>query len=102
MKQLLPPVIDLSGDEKSVVKQIKEACEAHGFFVVINHGVDRELVRKTREQARWFFGLDTDTKCALTLDPKRKHLRGYASLGAEASDVRWMGIVVSSGTNGCC
>lgn len=83
----LPPVIDLQGEETKIVEEIKRACEMHGFFVVTNHSVDNDLVNTTRNEAKKFFGLSEEEKLKLRLDPKRKHLRGYVPLGAEASDV---------------
>ena len=83
----LPPVIDLQGEESKIVEEIKRACEVHGFFVVTNHSVAIELVNATREEAKKFFCLPEEEKLKLRLDPKRRHLRGYVPLGAEASDV---------------
>lgn len=84
---MLPPVIDLKREENEVIEEIKKACKLHGFFVVTNHSVSTELVDKTREEAKNFFNLPEEKKLELRLDPKRKHLRGYVPLGAEASDV---------------
>ncbi|XP_019191642.1 PREDICTED: gibberellin 20 oxidase 1-D-like [Ipomoea nil] len=78
------PVIDMaafrSGDPVAVAetcKLVDEACKKHGFFLVVNHGVDTELLSDgVREMDRYF---------ELPLSFKEKALRklgehcGYAS-----------------------
>ncbi|KAG6574140.1 Gibberellin 20 oxidase 2, partial [Cucurbita argyrosperma subsp. sororia] len=71
--QLLPelhvPHIDLnkflSGDESDVeeaTRLVDEACREHGFFVVVNHGVDMELMKGVHECMNEFFTMPLDVK----------------------------------------
>nr|CAA70329.1 gibberellin 20-oxidase [Marah macrocarpa] len=67
--ELHVPHIDLkkvlSGDEKDVeeaTRLVDEACRKHGFFVVVNHGVDKELMNKVHECMNEFFTLPLDVK----------------------------------------
>ncbi|KAK9748876.1 hypothetical protein RND81_02G087200 [Saponaria officinalis] len=69
------PVIDLSGfttrDESATRKAaelIKEACSNHGFFQVVNHGVDPSLLDEAYKLAGHFFRRPTSEKsCALKI-----------------------------------
>lgn len=42
------PVIDiapfLAGDRDDVVRQVREACEGIGFFTIVGHGVEPEII----------------------------------------------------------
>lgn len=67
--ELAVPLIDLTtfltGDSSAVSETsrvVHEACKKHGFFVVKNHGVDPELIRKAHEQMDSFFGLQLSEK----------------------------------------
>ncbi|KGN50396.1 gibberellin 20 oxidase 1-D [Cucumis sativus] len=58
------PLIDLSGflsgDKDSVreaVRHVGEACEKHGFFLVVNHGVDLKLIADAHKYMNEFFEL---------------------------------------------
>ncbi|KAJ9171300.1 hypothetical protein P3X46_014688 [Hevea brasiliensis] len=62
--ELVIPPIDLgsflSGDPNAASKAsqlINEACKKHGFFLVVNHGVDSGLIEKAHGYMDNFFGL---------------------------------------------
>ncbi|GMI71561.1 ARABIDOPSIS THALIANA GIBBERELLIN 20-OXIDASE 1, gibberellin 20 oxidase 1, GA REQUIRING 5 [Hibiscus trionum] len=62
--QLQVPLIDLqgflSGDHVAVMEAsrlVGEACRLHGFFLVVNHGVDAELVADAHSYMDNFFEL---------------------------------------------
>ncbi|KAF2311109.1 hypothetical protein GH714_019537 [Hevea brasiliensis] len=62
--ELVIPPIDLggflSGDPSAVSKAsllINEACTKHGFFLVVNHGIDSQLIAKAHEYMDMFFGM---------------------------------------------
>lgn len=94
--ELVIPAIDLgalfSGDSLAVSKAaelVNEACKKHGFFLVVNHGVDPELIDKAHKYMDLFFGLQ--------LSEKQKAQRkigenyGYASsfVGRFSSKLPW-------------
>ncbi|KAK1292366.1 Gibberellin 3-beta-dioxygenase 1 [Acorus calamus] len=54
------PVIDL--DDIDVIDKIGRACEVLGLFLVINHGVPEEILRRIESEARRFFSLPADQK----------------------------------------
>ena len=82
--ELLVEAIDLggflSGDPLAVsnaTRLVNEACRKHGFFLVVNHGVDARLVGEAHKNMDYFFNL--------SLSEKQRALRkvgdhcGYAS-----------------------
>jgi len=63
------PVIDISGalarDAESlaaVIDEIDQACRNVGFFVIVGHGIDPDLIRAVRSASFELFDLDTETK----------------------------------------
>lgn len=67
--QLLIPPIDfgsfLSGDPFAVSKAcelVNEACMKHGFFLVVNHGIDSKLIAKAHEYMDVFFSMQLSQK----------------------------------------
>ncbi|GMI76399.1 hypothetical protein like AT4G16770 [Hibiscus trionum] len=71
------PVVDLSSpDCLSTANSIRQACIDYGFFYLVNHGVDEELVKKVFEQSGKFFSLPVEDKMKLV----RRNHRGYTTL----------------------
>ncbi|XP_043695665.1 gibberellin 20 oxidase 3-like [Telopea speciosissima] len=92
-RELPVPIIDmggfLSGDPVAVMeacKQVREACEKHGFFVIINHGIDDKQVDAVHMHLKRFF--------EMPLSEKKKARRefgdyiGYASSFTERFTTR--------------
>ncbi|WCJ38367.1 2-oxoglutarate (2OG) and Fe(II)-dependent oxygenase superfamily protein [Euphorbia peplus] len=69
----LTPVIDLQGHDRSAtVLQIMKASQDFGFFQVINHGVDEELIKNTTGLLKEFFKLpEEDKESVYSEDPTR-------------------------------
>lgn len=68
-EELNVPLIDLkgflSGDPESaaeVTRLVGEACESHGFFQVINHGIDPELLAESHRCVQSFFSMPLGEK----------------------------------------
>ncbi|XVF13430.1 hypothetical protein REPUB_Repub08aG0207000 [Reevesia pubescens] len=77
------PIIDLSSpDCLSTANSIRQACMDHGFFYLVNHGVEQDLLNKVFEQSSKFFSLPIDEKMKLA---KNNH-RGYTALYDEKLD----------------
>lgn len=83
------PVIDISayrsGDPDGtadIARRIDEACRSVGFLIVTGHGVDPDLIERTRRAAFDFFALPTEVKMAYKIPPDR--YRGYTSPGSES------------------
>ncbi|XWS49132.1 hypothetical protein CRYUN_Cryun13aG0137400 [Craigia yunnanensis] len=77
------PIIDLSSPYRlSNANSIRQACTEHGFFYIVNHGVEEELLKKVFEQSCKFFSLPIEEKMKFA----KKNLRGYTALYAEKLD----------------
>ncbi|KAJ4727067.1 putative Gibberellin 20-oxidase [Melia azedarach] len=68
-QELVIPPIDLrsflSGDPLAIAKTtqlVNEACRKHGFFLVVNHGIDSKLITKAHEYMDFFFGMPLSEK----------------------------------------
>ncbi|EXC02102.1 hypothetical protein L484_024067 [Morus notabilis] len=77
------PIIDLSSsDTSSTAASIRQACIEHGFFYLVNHGVEDEVLEKVFLESKKLFSLPLEEKMRLD----RKENRGYTPLFAEALD----------------
>ncbi|GAY43584.1 hypothetical protein CUMW_075620 [Citrus unshiu] len=77
------PVIDLSSPERlSTAKSIRQACIDYGFFYLVNHGVEEELISQMFNESKKFFSLQLEDKMKLA----RKEHRGYTALCDEILD----------------
>ncbi|OMO59607.1 Isopenicillin N synthase [Corchorus capsularis] len=77
------PIIDLSSTDRiSNSNSIRQACMEHGFFYVVNHGVEEELIDKVFEHTSKFFSLPIEEKMNFAL----KNNRGYVPLYAGKAD----------------
>lgn len=75
----------LSGDEtrrKAFIETVGDSLADIGFFALVNHGIDLNLIEETYSQAEHFFALDEETK-RLYLRPEISHQRGYTAFGIE-------------------
>ncbi|BFI32240.1 protein MpDOXC23 [Marchantia polymorpha subsp. ruderalis] len=74
-------VIDLAENDRHLLAQkVKKACLEHGFFYLINHGIDLKLIDKVFEQSKLFFDLPVDEKMRSLQD---NNYRGYVPIGKE-------------------
>ncbi|KAM4085608.1 hypothetical protein ACJW30_10G040700 [Castanea mollissima] len=77
------PIIDLtSPDRSSTASSIRQACIDYGFFYLLNHGIEEELLGKVFEESKRFFLLPLEEKMKM---PRKEH-RGYTPLYAEKLD----------------
>ncbi|KAL1538987.1 gibberellin-44 dioxygenase [Salvia divinorum] len=93
---LQDPPIDLTGfflgDPRataSAAAQIRTACSTHGFFQVVNHGVDPSTIRAAHHHMDAFFSLPLARKLAVKREPGA--LRGYSGAHADrfSSKLPW-------------
>ncbi|MGB0114655.1 MAG: 2-oxoglutarate and iron-dependent oxygenase domain-containing protein [Ilumatobacteraceae bacterium] len=83
------PIVDLAavdGDD-ALVEEVREICHEVGFFVVVNHGVDDELVTDVFEMMQRFFELPESHKRLIDKRNSR-HFRGWEPVGAESTNNR--------------
>eukprot|EP01033_Poteriospumella_lacustris_P000633 gene633-438_t len=85
------PIIDVSNlvkedatlDEKLVVaREIGKACEEVGFFVIVGHGVPKEIVDDIWASTREFFDLG-DAEKNQYVYPQEEYPFGYSGIGTE-------------------
>ncbi|KAK2981615.1 hypothetical protein RJ640_012897, partial [Escallonia rubra] len=82
-KPLELPIIDLSSpDRVATAHSIRQACIDYGFFYLVNHGVEEELLQRTFDESKKLFSLPLEEKMKLS----RKEYRGYTPLYAENLD----------------
>ena len=85
------PVVDLASwgeDEpglRRIAAEIGAACRDVGFFYVVIHGLDLELMNEAFAQSRRFFALPLADKDAIAIE-KVGGNRGYSGLLHEALD----------------
>jgi isopenicillin N synthase-like dioxygenase len=82
------PVIDLgpyragvAGALEAVAEELGAALETIGFFLLVNHGVPRELIARTFAEARRFHAQPAAAKLALRMN---EHNNGYMAMGRYA------------------
>jgi isopenicillin N synthase-like dioxygenase len=82
------PIIDIapafSGSDqtrRAIARQIGDACENIGFFMVTGHGVPRGLVDEVDGLSRTFFDLPSEEKMQIEFQPRTRQ-RGYRFFGA--------------------
>ena len=87
------PIIDISPlrqkkgtnsrELKKVVSELRNACTGIGFFTLIGHEIESELVTKTRKAAATFFSAPAEIKQAV-IRPPEKITRGWNPPGDRA------------------
>jgi len=82
------PVIDLGahmagapGALEAVAAELGAALETVGFFLIVNHGVRRDLIARTFDEARRFHAQPAAAKLALRMN---EHNNGYMAMGRYA------------------
>ena len=82
------PVIDLGaylagaqGSLEATADALRDALEGIGFFIIVNHGVPRDLIAQTFAEAKRFHDQHADAKMALRMN---EHNNGYMALGRYA------------------
>ena len=82
------PIIDLGrymagapGAIDATAAELRAALEGIGFFIVVNHGVSRDLIARAFFEARRFHAQPHEAKIALRLN---EHNNGYMAMGRYA------------------
>ncbi|KAK4416657.1 Gibberellin 20 oxidase 2 [Sesamum alatum] len=95
-EELHDPPVDLKGffdgDQEATdlaARQIRDACLKHGFFQIINHGVDASAINAINRHMEVFFNLHVTKKMALLR--KSGDLFGYSGAHADrfSSKLPW-------------
>jgi isopenicillin N synthase-like dioxygenase len=90
MKLLDVPVIDIApfrlggeADKQAVAEQVDRACRDIGFLVIRGHGVDADLIARTRAVSNAFFDLPLAEKKRV-IRPAPHVTRGYIGMHDES------------------
>ena len=82
------PVIDLEaylagapGAGERLAGELRAALETLGFFILVDHGVPRDLITRTFDEARRFHAQPATAKLALRMN---EHNNGYMAMGRYA------------------
>ncbi len=82
------PVIDLGayraggpGARERLAAELRAALETIGFFILVDHGVPRDLITRTFDEARRFHAQPAAAKLALRMN---EHNNGYMAMGRYA------------------
>ncbi|KAK1373117.1 1-aminocyclopropane-1-carboxylate oxidase-like [Heracleum sosnowskyi] len=80
------PLIDLHGVEgvqrKAIVEQIRQACEQWGFFQMVSHGMDVDVINATLEATRRLHEQPREDKVRLFSDDSSQKVRLYTVNGS--------------------
>ncbi|EXC14806.1 Protein SRG1 [Morus notabilis] len=86
------PIIDLSllskGDEEELVK-LDLACKEWGFFKVVNHGVESEVLKAMKDATVQFFELPLEEKNKISMPPDDIQGYGHAYVVSEDQILDW-------------
>ncbi len=83
------PVVDIGplmtghGDVSSAARAIDAACREAGFFYVVGHGVDPQLLSRLDGLARQFFALPEREKAEIAMTRGGPAWRGWFPVGGE-------------------
>jgi isopenicillin N synthase-like dioxygenase len=80
MNEAFPPVVDLTSP--SAPQLIDDACRHVGFFQVVGHGIDQDLLDAVFSVADSFFGQELEAKIAWESGVPEVE-RGYSAKGTE-------------------
>lgn len=90
------PVIDMAAlfdaadaaGRAQVADDIRAACEAHGFFYLVGHGVTAQILADLEAESRRFFARPPAEKMAISMDRGGRAWRGYFPVGGELTSGR--------------
>lgn len=85
------PVIDMAplfgqsdpAGRARVAAAIRQACEAHGFFYLVGHGIGLDVLADLETQSRAFFALPLEEKLKIDMTRGGRAWRGFFPVGGE-------------------
>ena len=86
MSTIIPEIslISLQNQSESDLKVLKEALNTHGFFTIIDHDLDVNLIKKVLNLSAEFFNLPEEIKNQYHIKDGAGQ-RGYTPLGIETA-----------------
>ncbi|KEH22931.1 putative codeine 3-O-demethylase [Medicago truncatula] len=86
------PVIDLtllSNGNMEELRKLEIACREWGFFQIVNHGVDKEILQNMKDAADEFFKLPIEEKEKYAMLSNDVHGYGHAYVVSEEQTLDW-------------
>jgi len=82
------PIIDISLLKTSqgklhVSTEIQKACKEHGFFYIVGHGIDQDLINQLFDVVKRFFSLPLDVKMKWRMGLTNREYLGFFKVGQE-------------------
>jgi len=83
------PVIDVgplvagTAGRADVARQLHQACTESGFFYIVGHGIDEQLIARLERLSREFFALPKSEKMRINMAAGGRAWRGYFAVGDE-------------------
>ena len=71
-----------------VAKKIAQACETHGFFYLVGHGITPDVFLALERERRRFFAIPLEAKNAISMARGGRAWRGYFPVGGELTSGR--------------
>ncbi len=82
------PLVSGTGDQSQVAAEIDRASREIGFFYVVGHGIDDDLVRGLESSAEAFFALPDAEKAEIAMEHGGRAWRGWFPVGGELTSGR--------------
>ena len=89
------PVISLSQPHDVVVKEVAEACQEWGFFLITDHGISPSLIQRLKEVGQEFFELPQEEKEAYSNDAACGKFEGYGTKMTKNLEESWSGLTIT-------
>lgn len=77
------PLVSGGAERAAVADELGRACRECGFFYIVGHGVDPELIARLEALSREFFALPTDEKMKISMSRGGRAWRGFFPVGDE-------------------
>ncbi|KAL3536419.1 hypothetical protein ACH5RR_004880 [Cinchona calisaya] len=86
------PIIDLSlllDQHEEELKKLSKACKEWGFFQVVNHGIEKDLLQRIKDATRLFLDLPLEEKNKLSMRPDDIQGYGHTFVVSEEQKLDW-------------
>ena len=79
----ISPLLSRADSVGHLADQIRVACREWGFFYVVGHDVDLQLIQQLEQVSQQFFAMGLEDKLAIRMERGGRAWRGYFPLGDE-------------------
>jgi isopenicillin N synthase-like dioxygenase len=84
----MAPLFDAQAPHGGVAAAIATACEAHGFFYLVGHGITPQTLQNLEAASRAFFVLPEEAKLEVAMAQGGAAWRGFFPVGGELTSGR--------------